>query len=101
MKPEQKLSRDVRAGLTKLQCRVWSTEQGYRAQPGGTRCSPGIPDLIVVHPDTGRFCFVELKAGRGKLTLAQKNFAHHVGQVVPCYVWRSLEDALEWFGEES
>ena len=41
MTPEQQLSLDVRETLKILGAQVYSTEQGYRKDPGGTRTSAG------------------------------------------------------------
>ena len=96
MKPEARLSRDVRDLLTQAGFAVWSSEQGYRKDRGGTRTSPGIPDLIVA--GQGRTFMVELKAGkRPKLTVAQEVFRKawtENGGV--SLVWRSVDDAWSW-----
>ena len=96
--PEQQLSLDVRAALRTLGCAVYSTEQGYRRERGGTRTSPGIPDLIVFGP--GGWTFAELKAANGKLSRAQQVFREECFEqrpLVPWELWRSLDDALQWF----
>ena len=95
MKPEAIVSRDVRKFLTQIGCAVYSSEQGYRKERGGTRQTPGIPDLIVIHPDA--WTFAELKAGRGRLSVAQEGFRTAcVDAGVPWQLWRSVEDAWDW-----
>ena len=73
MTPEQQLSLDVRKALKTLgSAAVYSTEQGYRRERGGTRTSAGIPDLIVFGP--GGWTFAELKTPKGSLSEAQEGF---------------------------
>lgn len=40
---------------------VYDTSQGYRAERGGTRTTPGIPDLILLHRDPALVLFFEVK----------------------------------------
>ena len=97
MTPEQRLSLDVREALKTLGCAVYSTEQGYRRERGGTRTSAGIPDLIVFGP--GGWTFAELKTAQGKLNKAQQVFRDECcsGRGVPWALWRSVSDAVDWF----
>ncbi len=44
-------------------------KSGQRGTPGRT---PGLPDMIIYHLPTGLAFFHEVKAGRGRLTLAQR-----------------------------
>ena len=81
---ERQISREIQLFLKSIGCAVWSSEQGYRKERGGTRTSPGIPDLIVMHPDA--WTFAELKAARGRLTPAQQQF-------------RDEARALQWLRE--
>lgn len=64
--PEAVVQRQVVALLTAAGCTVMTTSQGYRAEKGGTRMSPGIPDLLVWLPD-GRQGWVEVKSHAGLL----------------------------------
>ena len=102
MKPEARVSRAVILLLRDtLGGHVWSTEQGYRKERGGTRTTPGIPDLIVMFPQHGFWTFAELKAGKGKLSPAQKVFQEvSLRAGVPWQLWRSAEDALIWYQTE-
>lgn len=94
MKPEAQLSKDVQRLLKMIGCAVYSTEQGYRKDRGGTRTTPGIPDLIVLHPDA--WTFAELKVGT-QLSVAQEGFrTAALDAGVPWECWRSVEDAWEW-----
>ena len=77
---------------------VYDLEQGYRAERGGTRQTPGVSDLIVM--GRGRITFAEIKRGKaGRMRQAQVAFGAEVvdngGQYV---VWRSLDDAIAWVG---
>ncbi len=99
MKPEARVSRNIRDLLVQVGFNVWSTEQGYRKERGGTRTSPGIPDLIAA--GNNRTLFIEVKTEKGKLTPHQQLFNHewnlHGGT---CLVWRSVEDAWDWLAGE-
>lgn len=95
MKPEAQLSKDVQAFLKQRGFAVWSTEQGYRKERGGTRQTPGIPDLIIMGHRS--FIFVELKAGKAKLTNPQKQFRDECEyNGVPWACWRDVRDAFDW-----
>lgn len=81
---------------------MWSTEQGFRKEKGGTRITPGVPDLIVMFPSyPGCWTFAELKApkdegGRG-LTASQVVFMEACQATrVPWELWRSAADAYDW-----
>ena len=47
VKPEAKVSREVQQFLKLIGCSVYSTEQGYRRDKGGTRQTP-VPSLMVL-----------------------------------------------------
>lgn len=99
---EAELSRAIREVLKLHGCRCYTTEQGYRRSRGGTRTSPGIPDLLVFHPRTRRFIFVELKTPGGKVTPAQKEFGLLAdGCGVAHEVWRSVSDCLLWLDADT
>tara|TARA_Y100000310_G_scaffold219808_1_gene221243 strand:+ start:8097 stop:8426 length:330 start_codon:yes stop_codon:yes gene_type:complete len=74
MKPEAKASKEVQDFLKQVGFAVWSTEQGYRKERGGTRTTAGFPDLVAF----GHYLilFIEVKAfGKKKnLSPAQKLF---------------------------
>jgi hypothetical protein len=95
MKPEAMVQRDITQFLKKLGCAVYSTSQGYRKDRGGTRTSPGIPDLIVLHPDA--WTFAELKVPKGRLSPAQEGFRTAcLDAGAPWECWRSVDDCWEW-----
>jgi hypothetical protein len=95
VKPEALLSRDVQRALKQIGCSVYSTEQGYRKERGGTRTSAGIPDLIVIHPSA--WTFAELKTPKGKLSTAQTGFMLACEEAgIPWALWRSVHDSWEW-----
>lgn len=72
MKPEAQVSREIRDFLRTIGWSVWSTEQGFRAERGGTRTTPGIPDLITA--GMGMTLLIEVKGPRGHLSPAQRDF---------------------------
>ena len=95
MKPEARISNDIRKLLQQVGFCVWSTEQGYRKDRGGTRMSPGIPDLIIA--GQGHTLFVEVKTPKGKTTLHQRIFAEEwSANGGTSLVWRSDGDAWDW-----
>ena len=100
-KPKPPLERDIQRSVVQYlrACgwTVWITSQGYRKDPGGTRMSPGIPDLYAVHEYHGAAWF-EIKRGNlGRLSVAQEEFAmyHDAGdhglRKPSVYVIRSLD----------
>ena len=80
----------------KLEFNVWETSQGYRKDPGGTRMTPGIPDLIIA--GHGHTLFVEVKAPKGgRLTDMQYLFrVRWTESGGTSLVWRSDSDAWDW-----
>lgn len=89
------MSRDVISFLRGIGGAVWSTEQGFRRERGGTRQTPGLPDLVVIFPTA--WTFAELKAGKGKLSQSQEGFRDTaVAAGVPWQLWRSSQDAFDW-----
>jgi len=99
MKPEARISKDIRELLTQTGFIVWNTEQGYRKERGGTRMSPGIPDLLAA--GQGYTFLVEVKTPKGRLTVYQELFRQawtaHGGISL---VWRSVEDCWNWMVSE-
>lgn len=99
MKPEAKISLDIRDVMGQAGFVVWTTEQGYRKERGGTRMSPGIPDLIIA--GHSRTLFVEVKTAGGKLTdwqkYFQKTWTRNGGTSL---IWRSVDDAFDWLVSE-
>ena len=92
---EAQVSRDIVKFLRELGFGVWSVEQGYRKDAGGTRQTPGIPDLIVM--GKGHFTFAEIKRDGGKLRPAQVVFKDEcIASGVPWQLWRSTHDAMDW-----
>jgi len=92
---EAKISREIQTFLRTLGFAVYSTEQGYRKDRGGTRQTPGIPDLIVI--GHGRFLFAEVKAPGGKLRASQKEFCVECERNgVPWALWYDVRDTWDW-----
>jgi hypothetical protein len=53
------------------------------------RNNPGLPDLVLLHPETGRLLFVELKSATGRIRPEQQQWIdalHRGGHTVR--VWR-------------
>jgi hypothetical protein len=92
---ERQVSREIQDFLKSLGFAVWSSEQGYRRERGGTRTSAGIPDLIVM--GHGLFTFVEVKTPKGKLTPAQQVFRDECkASDIGWQLWRDVRDAWTW-----
>ena len=47
---ERALSAQIQRLFALADCMVYSSEQGYRKEPGGTRSTPGQADLLVFAP---------------------------------------------------
>ena len=71
---ESVISREIIDFLKLMGSGVYSTEQGFRRDRGGTRQTPGIPDLIVFGPEECPFFFIEVKREGGKLRDSQVGF---------------------------
>ena len=94
-KPEAQIQASIKDVLTQAGLAIYDTSQGYRRERGGTRTTPGIPDLIVM--GHGRTLFVEVKTKRTYLTLFQKLFFHQwKTNGGTALVWRSADDAFDW-----
>jgi len=96
MKPEATVQKHiVELMRDKLGFSVWDTSQGYRKEKGGTRITPGLPDLVII--GWGHVLFVEVKTPWGKETPGQMDFRMtceaNGGESV---VWRSDGDAWDW-----
>src|SRR5579859_712823 len=81
------LEKDVQKGVVQLfrACGgiVYSTSQGYRKEKGGTRCTPGIPDLWIFFPRNYGTLWWETKRPGGRRTSEQVAFAT---QCKECYM---------------
>lgn len=99
MKPEAQIQKAIKDLLVQVGFIVWDTSQGYRKERGGTRTSPGIPDLIAC--GQGHTLFVEVKTPKGKLTIYQEFFRQHwTENGGTSLVWRSVDDAWGWMVAE-
>lgn len=92
MTPEAKTQKRIVDALETLGCHVSKFDQGRR-----TRQTPGIPDLLVMHPDWGISCWVEVKRpDGGRLRGSQKAWhaiARQSGQRV--IVARGVDEVVE------
>lgn len=48
---ERDIQRQVKHLFTLVGCEVYDTSQGWRKEPGGTRMTPGLADLLVFLPE--------------------------------------------------
>lgn len=95
---EREISRDIQGLFRLVGFHVFSTEQGYRRDPGGTRMTPGIPDLWVM--GHGMALWIEVKTPKGKLRDSQMAFrACCFANGVDYQLMRSIADAKEWLWE--
>lgn len=74
------------------------TKCGARVQTGNGS-SPGVPDLIVTHPDWPEGCWyaIELKFGNGQLRPAQRKLVQN-GFVEVCKSVDTVVECVEDFG---
>ena len=99
MKPEARIRIDIRKFMESVGFAMWDTEQGYRQDRGGTRVTPGFPDLVAIGHDM--VVFIEVKSPKGRLSLAQLAFqAECKANGVRAEVWRDPRDAFDWCVEQ-
>lgn len=55
------------------------------------KSQPGFPDLVLVHRDTGRVIFAELKAEKGRVTDAQQEWLSLLGKQSEAHLWRPAD----------
>ena len=96
---EDRISREIQELLKTVGFAIWSTEQGYRKDRGGTRQTPGMADLYVL--GHGRALWVEVKTPKGKIRNSQKMFGTECERNgVDWFVWRDATDAWDWLVSE-
>jgi hypothetical protein len=98
VKPEAIVERDIVNFFRQIGCAVYKLSQGYRKERGGTRQTPGIPDLYVMHPDIPGGClWIECKAERGKPSPAQLAFGDECVTCGVSYLLaKSVDEAWEY-----
>lgn len=99
LKGEALVSKEIRAFLKLIGCSVYSTEQGYRSERGGTRQTPGIPDLLVFNSRDSQvpFFFIEVKGPKGKLRDSQIVFRDECLRTgVPYLVAHDVRDVFDF-----
>ena len=116
MASEAEIQKGIVRFLRNIGGAVWVTSQGYRKDPGGTRMTPGLPDLVVMFGwdwrttvkerpgvsevyarPVAHWTFAEVKTSRGRLSPAQIVFRDHAVRAgVPWELWRSVSDAVAW-----
>ena len=95
---ESEISREIVKFLRTVGGSVYSTEQGYRKERGGTRTSAGIPDLIVIFPEA--WTFAEIKTPKGRMSPAQEGFRLSCWDAgIPWQLWRDVRDSWDWCAE--
>lgn len=104
MRQRQPLEKSVQKAIVTLfrACRgfVYSTSQGYRRDPGGTRMTPGLSDLVVLFPTIWaseakrrRVLFWEVKRPGAQRTAEQVLFGERCLLSGVFYGWGDLEAA--------
>lgn len=92
---EAQISKEIQTFMKALGFSVWSVEQGFRKERGGTRQTPGIPDLWIMGHGLGVWC--EVKRPKGKLRDSQLLFQSEAqANGVLHEVWRDVRDAFDW-----
>ena len=102
VKGEAKVSLEIQKFLKLMGCAVYSTEQGFRRDKGGTRQTPGIPDLLVfgIGPELP-FFFIEVKGPKGKLRDSQIAFqAECERRDVPYLVAWDVREVFDFLAEK-
>lgn len=94
---ESQISREIDRFLTMIGGTVYSLEQGYRKERGGTRQTPGIPDKFVCFPSERVWTWAEIKTAKGQLTTRQEGFRLMCEEAgIPWQLWRDVTDAFDW-----
>jgi hypothetical protein len=101
-KGEAGVSLEIQKFLKTIGCSVYSTEQGFRQERGGTRQSVGIPDLLVfgIGPELP-FFFIEVKGPKGKLRYSQMAFQAECERMgVPYLVAWDVREVFDFLAEK-
>jgi hypothetical protein len=88
--PEAKIQRQVRRIYVAVGAHVYVTSQPHRSH-----VTPGLPDLIVLHPRVGVW-FHEVKTPTGKLRGGQQDFVEHCQQCRVHHVVGGVQDAYRF-----
>jgi len=99
---EAAVSLEIQKFLKTIGCGVYSTEQGFRRDRGGTRQTPGIPDLLVfgIGPELP-FLFIEVKGPKGKLRPSQIIFQGECERMdVPYLVAWDVREVFDFLVEK-
>ena len=95
---EASISRGITNLLKQVGFAVWSTEQGFRKERGGTRTTPGFPDLVAI--GHGRIVFIEVKGPKGKLRESQELFRDEcLANGGTWFMWRDEVEAFDWLAD--
>lgn len=65
----------------------WSNFWVYHTHDS-RRSQAGFPDLVLVHRDSGRLLFCELKSAKGALTPEQEDWLTYLGRKHETRVWK-------------
>lgn len=105
-RPEQQLHKAVaqfldRALPEKYRWSTFPSGGGGRVRGAQLRAmglKSGWPDILILCPD-GKWCSIELKAEKGRLSEAQERFAEWAGPTLQvCRSIEQVESALRWWG---
>ena len=99
LKPKPPLEKEIQKQIVRfLNLRGWwvySTSQGYRKERGGTRTTPGLPDLFAMGYQ--RSLWIEVKRPGGKVRAAQAQFAQLCNRYeIPHLIAYSLQDVIDY-----
>lgn len=91
---EKDVQRRIYRELTRIGCTIY-----WMSQARKTGQTPGVPDLIVFHPDRG-LAFIEVKAPGGKIRREQAVFRTHCAAAGVTYLLGGLDVVADHYGFE-
>ena len=79
---------------------VYETSQGFRREGGGTRTTPGFPDLMAMVTGWPSLLFIEVKRPGGAVRPAQQQFRERAFHCNQTYLLAySLDDVRTFLGD--
>lgn len=85
---EKEITHSIRNLLKTFGIMHWKNWQGL----GST---PGVPDILAIQPDTGRFIGIEVKTSKGILSPHQERFIANIKESGGiAFVARSVDDVI-------
>ena len=70
-----------------VEAAAWTGWLVFHPYDSRKSAGPGFPDLTMVHRDTGRVIFAELKSAKGRLTEQQREWLSYLGKRHEVRVW--------------